>query len=345
MKRSILSLCFILVALCSYGQNVQQVHGFVYGDKKTPIAGAHISTEDGSLICVSDDKGQFSGVTDVAVYRIVVTCDGYQPTTINLDGTFQGIRLHPIKQRTKQSDTLSTKLSIKEERKGPQPKSIVSRRIMPMGDIEPGWQNTITLSGEVVHAIGWGPLPTFGIDYVGGIRLNNTFFVGLGTGVLFNTSSLFECTLLRKGSELVVDAHKLSSFSVPVYANAKFYLTHTRIQPYTSLSIGVRLSGPQYLNYNDQFDEGHYESVSSAFFNTVDMTPFSVKYGTYQLFANPSVGVDLRLRERNAITLQIGCQIITSPIITFDNNKANTLNVHVKNRVVAGLHCQIGFTF
>ena len=39
MKRSILSLCFILVALCSYGQNVQQVHGFVYGDKKTPIAG------------------------------------------------------------------------------------------------------------------------------------------------------------------------------------------------------------------------------------------------------------------------------------------------------------------
>lgn len=314
---------------------MQQVHGFVYGDKKTPIAGAHISTEDGTLICVSDGKGQFSGVANVVVYCIVVTCDGYQPTTIKLDGTFQGIRLHPIKQRTKQSDTLSTKLSIKEER----------RRIIPVGDIEPGWQNTITLSGEVVHVIDWGPLPTFGIDYVGGMRLNNTFFVGFGTGVLFNTSSLFDCTLLEKDGELAVAAHKLSAISVPVYANAKFYLTHTRIQPYTSLSIGVRLSGPQYLNYNDPLDEGFYASVSSAFFNTVDMTPFSVKYGTYQLLANPSVGVDLRLRERNAITLQVGCQIITSPIITFDNNKANTLNVHVKNRVVTGLNCQIGFTF
>ena len=335
MKCSILSLCFILVAFCSYGQNVQQVHGFVYGDKKTPIAGAHISTEDGTLICVSDGKGQFSGVANVFVYRIVVTCDGYQSTTINLDGTFQGIRLHPLKQRTKQSDTLSTKLSIKEERK----------RIIPVGDIEPGWQNTITLSGEVVHVIDWGPLPTFGIDYVGGMRLNNTFFVGFGTGVSFNTSSLFDCTLLEKDGELAVAAHKLSAISVPVYANAKFYLTHTRIHPYTSLSIGVRLSGPQYLNYNDKLAEGVYDFVYSAFLNTVDMAPFSVKYGTYQLLANPSVGVDLRLRERNAITLQIGCQIITSPIITFDNNKANTLNVHVKNRVVTGLNCQIGFTF
>lgn len=92
----------------------------------------------------------------------------------------------------------------------------VKRDIPP---VKIGFQQAIELQ---IRPHVWGEMDTpvmAIVNYIAGYRFNNTVFVGGGIG----------------GG--VIDAH--------IFANAKFYMTNTRIQPFGEVSIGGGLWGAQ----------------------------------------------------------------------------------------------------
>ena len=79
-----------------------------------------------------------------------------------------------------------------------------------------------------INVSGAGPAaekPSIGVEYIGGMRFNRLFFLGLGAGIAYNTYP-----------------YTLNKISVPLYANAKIYILNKRLQPYVFLSAGMKLS-------------------------------------------------------------------------------------------------------
>ncbi|MBQ3248089.1 MAG: hypothetical protein IJB03_00320, partial [Alistipes sp.] len=104
-----------------------------------------------------------------------------------------------------------------------------------------GWRHStyLTISGVGRYT----EYPSLSVEYLGGYRFNNTFFVGVGTGILFH---------FRGNRNLV---------NIPLYANAKAYIGKYRLQPYFSLSVGGNFSTKR--TYDDVFEVG-----TSQFFVT-----------------------------------------------------------------------------
>lgn len=86
-----------------------------------------------------------------------------------------------------------------------------------------GWKHSVA-----INVSGAGPAaekPSIGVEYIGGMRFNSLFFLGLGAGIAYNTYQ-----------------YTLNKISVPLYANAKIYILNKRLQPYFFLSAGMKLS-------------------------------------------------------------------------------------------------------
>ncbi len=84
-----------------------------------------------------------------------------------------------------------------------------------------------------------------GINYIGGYRFSNLFFLGAGIGINFNyfyedftwgyPSDYYD------GSGTFGLRHNL--ISIPLYLHARLYFTDTRCQPFFAFSIGGHLTG------------------------------------------------------------------------------------------------------
>ncbi|MBR5003458.1 MAG: hypothetical protein IKY13_08130 [Bacteroidaceae bacterium] len=110
-----------------------------------------------------------------------------------------------------------------------------------------------------------------GVNYIGGYRFNDMFFLGAGIGINFNLfyHEYDGSSLYNDGSGHAWTFDNL--VSVPLYAHARLYLRGAKCQPFFSLSIGGLLSGNREIE--DLYD---------------------VTYNPSVFFINPAVGLNFR---------------------------------------------------
>lgn len=110
-----------------------------------------------------------------------------------------------------------------------------------------------------------------GINYIGGCRFSNLFFLGAGIGININfyseTSQGHSSNDYREGR---FDAYD-NLISIPLYLHTRLYFTDTRCQPFFAFSIGGHLTGSK----------------------KVDNAP-DVNYNPSCFFFNPIVGLNFR---------------------------------------------------
>ena len=85
-----------------------------------------------------------------------------------------------------------------------------------------------------------------GINYIGGYRFSNLFFLGAGIGINFNyfydeTSYGYPNSYEDYWSGSFGVSHNL--ISIPLYLHARLYFTDTKCQPFFAFSIGGHLTG------------------------------------------------------------------------------------------------------
>ena len=85
-----------------------------------------------------------------------------------------------------------------------------------------------------------------GINYIGGYRFSNLFFLGAGIGINFNyfyggSGSSYPNAYDDYSSGTFGVCHNL--ISIPLYLHARLYFTDTKCQPFFAFSIGGHLTG------------------------------------------------------------------------------------------------------
>ena len=85
-----------------------------------------------------------------------------------------------------------------------------------------------------------------GINYIGGYRFSNLFFLGAGIGINFNyfydeSSRGYPNPYEDYCSGTFGVSHNL--ISIPLYLHARLYFTDTKCQPFFAFSIGGHLTG------------------------------------------------------------------------------------------------------
>ena len=130
-----------------------------------------------------------------------------------------------------------------------------------------------------------GDRSVYGLEYIGGIRFNNLFFLGAGIGLNFHSFS--DDFVLDTTSDW--DRYKSSNcpenlVSVPLYLHTRLYFTHTRCQPFFALSIGGQITG---LKTAKGYDDAYYNP--SCF------------------MLSPQLGVNYQLNDKASMYLTAGC--------------------------------------
>lgn len=113
-----------------------------------------------------------------------------------------------------------------------------------------------------------------GINYIGGYRFSNLFFLGAGIGINFNyfydeSSWGYPYDDYYSSGTFGV-SHNL--ISIPLYLHARLYFTGTRCQPFFAFSIGGHLTGSK----------------------EVEDAPKDVSYNPSCFFVNPVFGLNFR---------------------------------------------------
>lgn len=123
-----------------------------------------------------------------------------------------------------------------------------------------------------------------GVYYEVGAMLNKSIFLGGGFGLGHSFNKL---NVPNKLSDI-------DSFGTPkgveikVYADAKFYLTKTKLKPYFDLAIG----GIGYNGYNYDYYDGELDdSTTERWYNLSNIE----KEFLLDIFANPQFGLDYQL--------------------------------------------------
>ena len=153
----------------------------------------------------------------------------------------------------------------------------------------------------------------FGVDYIGGVRFSNLFYLGAGVGLQFNSNHGKLFLGGDYGSFYYNDDVPENLVVVPLYLHTRFYLTHTRCQPFVALSVGGQLTG---YKKDEQHDWGYNPSC---------------------FFINPLVGVSYSINDKAAVYVDLGCMA---------RNAAG--NVHfneLEREMQFGFEMNIGCTF
>lgn len=364
MNRYILTLILSIVTLCSYGQSGRMIYGCVYGEKKTPLQGAKITTPHGDLICTTDQNGQFNAQCSTYIREIVVLHDDYLTKYVNVDGSYLIIKLRaavqPYTETTNNKDDakeevqtsnlieehearIANKRQAAKEEAQAQAKAEAKKRqeerkaeIAAINKDIAGWKNSIYVNVSSYNDYECAGTPSIGIEYVGGKRFNNAFFLGFGTGVVFNTGSI-EPDLNNLHHS--VASLPLTRVSIPLYVNMKLYLSRTRWQPYISLSSGFRFSGKRLMEFSTHDLPNYY---GKYYYNN----RHSLKYGTNQYFITPGFGLDFRFKSGTTLSLQAAFHAITIPYVeSLHFVGASQIGITISHRMRPGYHVQIGITF
>ena len=297
MKKLILVLLLSALALCSYGQSARLVHGCVHGKGKTPIEGATISTVQGELICKTDASGQFQASTKSYITKIKVSHEGYGSQIVNLDGSYLIINLSGRTPQAKKS----------------------------FEPVKKGYQQSIDVGSNL--DMGEDCLFDAGLRYIGGYRINNAFFVGLGIGVDIDYVDYGGYYNESRGYHYITERFcpAPSMVMLPLFANVKAYLNKKRCQPFFSLSGGVKIGvSDRTLNiYNS------YSLLSSQ------------SYSRVIGYVEPAFGLNFRVSNKTSIYFQAGGLLQVRPFYT----RLNAIRGKIYNRITGGCSFRFGCTF
>ena len=117
-----------------------------------------------------------------------------------------------------------------------------------------GYEQYVNLSGK------FGEYNLAGINYIGGYRFNQRWFLGLGTGFdlrlvdgtyIYDIRSSYDYT----HSNILVSP---SLVNIPVFLNLRVNLLKTKWTPYISASVGTLISFPYEINLNINSDSPIY---------------------------------------------------------------------------------------
>ena len=140
-----------------------------------------------------------------------------------------------------------------------------------MQQVKPGYEQSIEFS----PATNFYKRHVFALEYIGGMRFSNLFFLGAGIGLNFQSYSDDLYTVKTKPYE--------NLFAVPLYIHTRFYFTHTRCQPFLALSIGGQVT--TYKKMKD-YDNGYNPSC---------------------FMASTVLGLNYRLNDNISLYFTLGC--------------------------------------
>lgn len=130
-------------------------------------------------------------------------------------------------------------------------------------------------------------------SYIGGMRFNNYFFAGIGTGLdiglsnIYNTGLYIYCSVYH-GTDHISDM-PMQIIAIPLFANIKVYFSRTQVAPYLSFSAGARFSSPK----KAKVDGFHIEEKI-------------IKYGAVKPFFEVNFGLDIHCSQKHSYILQFG---------------------------------------
>ena len=186
---------------------------------------------------------------------------------------------------------------------------VVTRAKLP--DVKRGYQQSVDLSYNAQIGERFGS--SVDINYIGGMRFNNTFFLGLGTGASIDITGKSDFTGVS-GTPLPIN-----TLSIPVYAHFRAYLLKKRCTPFLALSAGGRFSTKR----------------------SFDLELGSVKYSTIGLYLNPMIGVAYRITAKSDFYFSVGFRGQTMPEL----DKLAPSKAEFKSRFQYGADVHIGFSF
>ena len=153
-----------------------------------------------------------------------------------------------------------------------------------------------------------------GVNYIGGYRINNNFFLGAGVGANVrvvapvNTVEIYEALTLSHGS-----------FYIPAFIHFRAQLLNRRCTPFLALSAGYNISSPQ------QFD----------------LELISIKYNASGMFVNPQVGVTYRVKPKLGIYCAVGFDASMMPECIDNTGYSAT----IKQGFKYGINVNLGISF
>ena len=171
-----------------------------------------------------------------------------------------------------------------------------------------------------------GDRSVYGLEYIGGIRFNNLFFLGAGIGLNFHSfSDDLELSYHGAYAYYCPDAPE-NLVSVPLYLHTRLYFTHTRCQPFFALSIGGQITG---IKNAKGYDDAYYNP--SCF------------------MLSPQLGVNYQLNDKTSMYLTVGC-LVRDIVEKAQYHNFNNPNQYVMNAVRSigdgiAMKMSVGVTF
>lgn len=186
---------------------------------------------------------------------------------------------------------------------------VVTRAKLP--DVKRGYQQSVDLSYNAQIDEKFGS--SVDINYIGGMRFNNTFFLGLGTGASID--------ITKKDDVIGVPDTPMpvNTLNIPLYAHFRVYLLNKRCTPFLALSAGGRFSTKR----------------------SFDLELGEVKYSTIGLYLNPMIGVAYRMTAKSDFYFSVGFRGQTMPEL----KKLAPTKAEFKSRFQYGADAHIGFSF
>lgn len=171
-----------------------------------------------------------------------------------------------------------------------------------------------------------GDRSIYGLEYIGGVRFNNLFFLGAGIGINFHSfSDDLELPYQGGYAYYCPDAPE-NLVSVPLYLHTRLYFTHTRCQPFFALSIGGQITG---IKNAKGLDDAYYNP--SCF------------------MLSPQLGVNYQLNDKTSMYLTVGCLVrdIVEKAQYHNHNNPNQYEMNAVRRIGDGIAMKmsLGVTF
>ena len=137
-----------------------------------------------------------------------------------------------------------------------------------------------------------GDRSVFGLEYIGGIRFSNLFFLGAGIGINFHSYCYDFDLSYGDASGLYCNDCPENLVSVPLYLHTRLYFTNTRCQPFFALSVGGQITGTKSV-----------KGLDEVIHNGSD----EVYYNPSCFMVTPQLGVNYQLNNKTSMYLTAGC--------------------------------------
>ncbi len=186
------------------------------------------------------------------------------------------------------------------------------RKGLKIVDFKKGYQQEVSLAYSLLTG------SMLNINYIGGFRINQHLFVGLGTGLDFGCSYNFKPYIMEDDGLVCSGPSKyyeedsdewgwaelpVQKVSIPLYANFRVYFMKTRWAPFLSFSAGLRISGAKKLEVYSSKNVGSYWYEDNKEF---DQYLYTDKYGAVTGMFEVMPGVSFQYNKKLALNFQFG---------------------------------------